>query len=297
MVLAIRDETFEGTFPFRPHYKEINGFQMHYVDEGREEPIVCVHGEPTWGYLYRKFITSLSNNHRVVVPDHMGFGKSEVPQNKQYRLEQHVDNLSKLLLALDLKDVTLVFQNWGGPIALGFATRYPDRVKRLIIMNSSVGVAKPDRQLWYESMLKDGTYDQLMGNMQVFIPNMMFGTFVRKIPFAEKKIMKKAYMGPFPTPESNIGARAFPLDIPKGTDHPSSQIMQEVRDNLHLFENTPKIIIWGMKDRIFPPKIIQVWLKQYPNTTVYELSDAGHFLQEDAPEKIIAIIDQFLSET
>ena len=132
----IRNETFDGTFPFKPNFKEINGFQMHYVDEGEGEPIVCVHGEPTWGYLYRKFIPPLARSNRVVVPDHMGFGKSDTPQDKPYTLAQHIDNFTKLLLKLGLKDVTLVFQDWGGPISFGFATTHPDRVKRLVIMNT-----------------------------------------------------------------------------------------------------------------------------------------------------------------
>ncbi|MHA1893595.1 MAG: alpha/beta fold hydrolase [Candidatus Helarchaeota archaeon] len=297
MVTSIKDETFEDTFPYKPNYKEINGFQMHYVDEGKGEPIVCVHGEPTWGYLYRKFIAELSKNYRVIVPDHMGFGKSEVPPHKKYILEEHVDNLTKLLLELDLKDIKLIFQDWGGPISLGFATRNPERIKRLVIMNTSVGIAKENRRLWFEKMMDDGTYDSLMGNMKVFIPQFMFGTFVKKMPRKEKKIMKKAYTSPFPNKASNIAARAFPLDIPKGENHVSSKIMQEIRNNLKLLKDKSKILIWGLKDFIFPPKIIEVWKKIYPDIEVHEIENASHFLQEDAPEEIIGIIKEFLKRT
>jgi pimeloyl-ACP methyl ester carboxylesterase len=101
-------ETFDGTFPWKPRFQAINGFDMHYVDEGKGEPIVCLHGMPTWGYLYREFIKDLSKDFRVVVPDHMGFGKSDVPQDKQYTMAQHVDNLAKLVLAIGLKGITLV---------------------------------------------------------------------------------------------------------------------------------------------------------------------------------------------
>ncbi|MHA1378790.1 MAG: alpha/beta fold hydrolase [Candidatus Helarchaeota archaeon] len=296
MVKTILNETFNGTFPFKPHVKEINGFQMHYADEGSGEPIVCVHGEPTWGYLYRKFINELSKSYRVVVPDHMGFGKSEIPKNKQYVLAEHVDNLTKFLLELDLKNITLIFQDWGGPIGFGFATRYPEHIKRLVIMNTSVGVAKPERRLWFESMVEDGTYDQLMGNMKVFIPQMMFGFFVKKFSREEKKILKKAYTAPFPNKESCIGAMAFPKDIPKGDKHPSSKIMQEIRDNLKLLIDKPKILIWGMKDKIFPPKIMDVWDKIYPGIKKYQIENAGHFLQEDAPEAIIEIINDFINK-
>ena len=137
------NETFDGTFPFRPHFTDAPGFRMHYVDEGEGDPIVCLHGEPTWGYLYRKFIPPLSRHHRVIVPDHMGFGKSETPQNREYTLATHVANLEALLLELDARDVTFVLQDWGGPIGGGFALRHPDRVRRLCLLNTVVPLGLP----------------------------------------------------------------------------------------------------------------------------------------------------------
>jgi len=110
-------ETFGGTWPYEPRFFDGNGFAMHYVDEGEGEPVVCLHGEPTWGYLYRNFIPPLSQTHRVVVPDHMGFGKSATPQDRAYRLKTHVENLAGLIEALDLRNITFVIQDWGGPIA------------------------------------------------------------------------------------------------------------------------------------------------------------------------------------
>ncbi|MHA1311369.1 MAG: alpha/beta fold hydrolase [Candidatus Helarchaeota archaeon] len=291
------NETFNGTFPFKPHFKKINGFDMHYIDEGNGEPIVLLHGEPTWGYLYRKFIPPLSKKNRIIVPDHMGFGKSDVPHDKPYRLAQHIDNLSKLLTKLNLKNITLVVQNWGGPIGFGFAVSHHDLIKRIVIMNTSVGVAKEHRRLWFESMIENGTYNQLMSNMKIFIPQMMFSIFVKKFSKDEKKIIKKAYIAPFPSPEYCIGAKAFPLDIPKGKNHPSSEIMQKIRDELILLKNKPKILIWGMKDKIFPPKIIEIWQKIYPDIKIYKINEAGHYLQEDAPEQIVQIIKEFINNT
>src|ERR1700680_3161916 len=115
MEAGMKDETFEGTFPFSPHYYPVGGFEMHYVDEGSGEPLVLLHGDPTWGYLYRKFIPPLSQRCRCIVPDHMGMGKSAVPQERErYRLEQHCANLEALLLSLDVHDITLVLHDWGG---------------------------------------------------------------------------------------------------------------------------------------------------------------------------------------
>ncbi len=136
-MLTIRDETFEGLYPFTPHYYTHQGLDIHYIDEGSGEPVIMVHGDPTWGFLYRNFISPLSRHHRCIVPDQMGMGKSATPQDRSlYRLEQHCANLEALLLHLDLDDITLVLHDWGGPVGLGFATRHPDRIKRLVLMNT-----------------------------------------------------------------------------------------------------------------------------------------------------------------
>jgi pimeloyl-ACP methyl ester carboxylesterase len=118
-------ETFDGTWPYAPHFCDAPGFRMHYVDEGKGEPIVCLHGEPTWGHLYRRFIPPLSQTHRILVADHMGFGKSETPRDRAYTLKTHVENLTSLIEALDLRDITFVAQDWGGPIAAAYTIRYP----------------------------------------------------------------------------------------------------------------------------------------------------------------------------
>ena len=130
-------ETFEGTWPFLPNFFDGNGFLMHYVDEGPRQanPIILLHGEPTWGYLYRKFIPELSKSYRVVVPDMMGFGKSETPQDKEYTLKTHVENLSRLIDYLKLTNITFVGQDWGGPITAAYSIRNLNKVKGFVLIN------------------------------------------------------------------------------------------------------------------------------------------------------------------
>lgn len=287
----LKNETFEGTFPFKPHYREINGFQTHYIDEGKGEPIVCLHGQPTWSYLYRNFVKGLIKEYRVVVPDYMGFGKSDVPLDKPYRLTQHIDNLKKLLLGLNLKNITLVVQDWGGPIGFGFAVDYPDRVKRLVIMNTSVGVLKEDAKPWYAPFEEKGIYEKFIKD----ISNMLKMGIYNKQKISP--ILLKAYAGPFPSDEYYVGALAFPKDIPIGNSHPSSEIMLHIRANLNILSNKPKILIWGMKDPIFPVWMINWWSKIYPDLEIYKIEKASHFLQEDAPEEIVAIIQSFLKKS
>ena len=286
----LKEETFEGTFPYEPHYMEVNGFSMHYVDEGEGEPIVCFHGEPDWGYLYRQFIKELSKTNRIIVPDMMGFGKSDVPQDKAYILEEHVDNVKKLLLNLDLKNITIVVQDWGGPIGFGFAVDYPERIKRLVIMNTSIGVMKEEAKPWYHYMEKKGTYEEFLKDPA----NILQMGMVHKEKLTPTVL--RAYNAPFPSDEYYIGVLAWPKDIPVGEDHPSAKAMMHIRNNLDRLSDKDKILIWGMKDPIFPKWMTEWWNKIYPGIETHKIVSASHFLQEDAPEEIIALITQFLAE-
>ena len=291
----ILNETSDGTFPFKPHTKTVNGFRMHYVDECEGEPIIFLHGEPTWGYLYRSFIPPLSETSRVIVPDHMGFGKSDVPEDRPYTLAQHIDNLTKLILELNLTHITLVGQDWGGPIMFGFAVNHPDRVKRLVIMNTAVGVFPEGTRTWASSMIENGTYYEILGNLKDTLPGLLALGVGKATKITET--MAQAYTAPFPNTDSCRGALAFPLDIPVGRNHPTAPLMHSILERRALLRDKSKVIIWGLQDPVFPRTILDSWLKVYPGTEVHELPDASHFLQEDAPGEIIKIIQEFLSRT
>ncbi len=140
------DENFENTWPFAPRFTEAAGFRQHFIDEGSGRPVLLLHGQPTWGYIYRNFIPALAATHRVVVPDHMGFGKSETPPDREYTLRTHVGNLTSLIDTLDLRDITLVMQDWGGPIGVGYAVRHPRRIHSLVLMNTVVGYGTAGRR-------------------------------------------------------------------------------------------------------------------------------------------------------
>src|SRR5580698_10428084 len=131
------NDTFDGTFPYAPRFTDAPGFRMHYVDEGPAdgEVVLCLHGEPTWGYLYRDLIATLKGSYRVIAPDHMGFGKSETPQERTYWLQDHIDNPERFVLALDLRAITLVLHDFGGAVGMGLAARHPDRIQRIISTN------------------------------------------------------------------------------------------------------------------------------------------------------------------
>ena len=300
------EQTFNDTFPFRPHFTDASGFQMHFVDEGKGEPIVCLHGEPTWGYIFRKFIPELSKHHRVIVPDHMGFGKSETPADREYTLGTHVDNLEALLLELDLRDITLVMQDWGGPIGGGFALRHPDRVKRLCLMNTVVPLRLPIEQelfprnaesgwfRWIRRAQEDGSLDEVLGNLGVTALSVM-----KLLGFENSAAVDwtwiDAYSAHFRSKADCIGAINFPLDFVTGK---WARFQAGGPHEVEALRHKPAMLAEGLNDRaILPEIVIKHFKAAFYQGVVVEIPEAGHFCQEDKPEVLIALIEQFAQVT
>jgi cis-3-alkyl-4-acyloxetan-2-one decarboxylase len=293
-------ETFGGTWPYGPRFFDGNGFAMHYVDEGRGEPIICLHGEPTWGYLYRNFIPPLSQTHRVVVPDHMGFGKSATPQDRAYTLKTHVENLAGLIEALDLRNITFVIQDWGGPIAAAHTLRHPERVKRLFLLNTLAGYgrAKPSELTpWFQFIKAHhdaGTLDEVLGHLDINVLSIM-----KTVGFENSAVVDAnwiaAYSAPFATKEECIGAIAFPLDMLLG------RILPYVKEGFPMIaalKEKPAMLAVGMQDKAIAPAVqIADFQGIWPDRPIVKLPRAGHFSQEDAPETIVALIQLFIQST
>jgi len=293
-LITLKDETFDGTFPFTPHYFDNNAFQMHYVDEGSGEPIVLVHGDPTWGYLYRNFIHALARHQRCIVPDHMGMGKSGIPQEQYpYRLQHHIANFENLLLHLDLHDVTLVLHDWGGPVGLGFATRHPERVKRLVLMNTWAFAPWPGgpfpRLL---EIIRSARGEKFVLEKNGYLEPALLGTTFH-IENLTQEVMD-AYRAPFPTPASRLALLCWSRDIPVSEADPSYAEMKRIERGLSRFLDTPTLLVWGMRDPVLSEPVLRTWQSIYPRAITYEIEDASHFLQEDAPARIVNCIGEFL---
>jgi haloalkane dehalogenase len=290
-------ETFGQTWPFAARYFDGNGFRMHYVDEGNGDPIVCLHGEPTWGYLYRRFIPPLAATHRVIVPDYMGFGKSETPRDREYSHRSHVDNLTHLIEALNLRNITLVMQDWGGPIGSAFAMRHPDRVKGLFLLNTLAGYGNAELDFttpWFQFVRRHheaGTLRDLLGHLDVNILSIMKIMGLENLSAVNSDWLA-AYGSAFPTVEDSVGAIEFPLDVLLGRIGPYLNEGFPLVDNLR---SKPAVLVVGMKDRAIAPAVQiadfkGIWL----NGPIIRLPNAGHFSQEDAPDVIIALIQLFV---
>jgi haloalkane dehalogenase len=289
----IHTNDFAGTFQFQSKYYQAAHGRMAYIDEGRGEPIVMLHGNPTWSYLYRKFISRIAAERRAIAVDHIGFGRSD-KSLKMLRLEDHIKNFSELALGLDLRNATLVMQDWGGPIGLGFATRFPDRIKRLVIMNTwafRIAAGTPLHPL-LEQFRIPGVGEALVQGLNLFVEGFLPAGIHR--PERIDPVMMAAYRAPFPDYNSRAPVLAFPRDIPVGDDHPSAAVMAEIQDNLDKLR-LPALIIWGAHDIAIPPQLIQArWLRYFPEAEVHLLDTASHFLQEDEPDQIVDLILDFL---
>lgn len=293
--MNIRDNDFNGTFPFRSNYSTTTHGQMAYVDEGVGEPVVMLHGNPTWSYLYRNFIAPLAAKYRAVAPDHIGFGRSD-KSLAPLRLADHIQNFTEFALALDLKDVTLVMQDWGGPIGLGFAVKHPERIKRLVVMNTwafRIPAGAPLHPL-LEQFRLPGIGEALVQGLNLFVEGFLPAGIHRRENIND--VMMAAYRAPFPDFNSRLGTLSFPRDIAVGDEHPSTPTIGEIEDHLHKLR-VPMLIVWGMRDLAFPPQMIKGrWLKYFPDAEVHRLANASHFLQEDEPEQIVELIQNFLTQ-
>jgi haloalkane dehalogenase len=286
------DEQFVNLpdYNFEPNYVDIDGLRMHYVDEGKGEIILCMHGEPSWSYLYRKFIPVLAPHHRVICPDLFGFGKSDKPKAiKDYTFEFHFNSLQKFLDKLDLNDITIVVQDWGGLLGLSLVGLWPDRFKRLLIMNTFLPVGKrafpPAFKAWKAFALNS--------------PIFPIGKIIDKATARPmSKEVKKAYDAPFPGKKYKAGARAFPAIVPSKPDDPGVPEMQRARDVLSAWEK-PAAVMFSDKDPIMSGAY-----KWFDGNIPYRqgkekvtIENAGHFLQEDAGPEIAQKILDFMKDT
>lgn len=291
-------ESINRLFPFKPHFIEVRGGRMHYVDEGNGAPVVLLHGNPTWSFLYRKFIPPLSKDFRVVAPDHIGFGKSDKPPCWQdYSLTMHVDNLETLIESLGLKDITLVIQDWGGPIGLGYAARHPENIARIVVMNTAGKNPKPENlRLPFPIKLfrAPGLGNLLVQGMNFFVEKFIPMATVQKQKLTTE--VMDGYRYPFPTWSSRAGVLAFPRLIPARTTDEGYFLLKEIEEKFWPRFKGNALIIWPMKDIAFTPAVLEEWKQLLPQAEIHTLENAGHYLQEEESEKITQWMLEFLGK-
>jgi len=285
------DERFASLpgYDFAPNYVEQDGLRMHYVDEGEDTPVLLLHGEPTWAYLYRKVIPQITPVARCIAPDYLGFGRSDKPVAREwYSYDTHAASLARFVDELDLRDVTVVMQDWGGPLGMRLAIERPDRVTGMVVMNTGILSGRPPSDTWLrfrELVRQSGTEFQA-------------GRLIRRTCITElREDVVAAYDAPFPVPESKTGALMFPEQVPTEPDHPSAAKMREVRDSLRSWEGRA-LVFFGDSDPIFSPRVAERIAELIPGAELQEpIAGAGHFLQEDAGEEVGQRIAAWLKST
>lgn len=262
-------------YPFSPKQFDLPMGTMSYVDEGEGEPLVMVHGNPSWSFEFRALIKHFSGTHRCVAPDHIGFGLSGKPSDWDYLPQQHADNLEKLLESLDLTDITLIFGDWGGPIGLSYAIRHPERIKRIVVTNTWLWPVDDD---WYYRAFS-GFVGGPIGRWLIRRYN-FFARTILKATFGDRSKLTpeihRHFIQPLSRPEERKGCWVFPQQIIVASDWLAELWAQ--RDKLR---GKVELIAWGMRDIAFREKELNRWAEHFPEARIVRYADAGHFLAEE----------------
>jgi len=281
------DERFKGLpgYDYEPHWHDADGLRLHYVDEGSGDPVVCFHGEPTWAYLYRRMLPALTAaGHRVICPDYPGFGRSDKPTDRRwYTYDRHVEHMAGLLDSLDLSDVTVVVQDWGGPIGLRWAVEHADRVARLVILNTGLFTGRVSKGFMAWRAFAERNPDLPVG----FV---LQGATATELP----DDVVAAYEAPFPNAESKAGAAQFPLIVPTSDESEGAAAMRAVADELSTWDK-PTLVAFSDSDPVFPyPRAGEFFRDLIPGAgEQVRIEGAAHFLQEDRGEEIAERIVSF----
>ena len=285
-------------YPFESHFVRIDGLRYHYLDEGRGAPLLMLHGNPTWSFYFRRLVSAFREHYRVIVPDHMGCGLSDKPDETQYdfRLKSRIKDLDALMtrLAPDQK-LTLVVHDWGGMIGLGWAMDHLERIDRLIVMNTA-GFFPPRGKTIPQRLRLLRTPNPIMDRAVLHL-NLFARAAIHMAPRRrlEPKV-RTGLLAPYDTPHNRLATLKFVQDIPLSPRDPSGPIVERVDARLEQMTQRPVLLIWGAHDFVFDRAYFDEWRRRVPHAEAHWLTEAGHYLLEDAPDNIIGLMQRFLRQ-
>lgn len=281
-------EVDRAEYPFADRWLERGGSALHYVDEGSGPPVVMLHGNPTWSFLYRNVIKQLGGACRSIAPDYPGFGLSDHPPGYGYTPQEHAEWIHALIDDAGLKRFVLVLQDWGGPIGLSIAVERPEDVAGLVILNTWAW--PPDPRMVVFSLIMGGSIGKYLHLRRNFFARKIVPSGIARAERRTPAILK-AYTDPFPTPASRTGTWVFPRAIRR-----SAAWLAEIERQLPRLRAKPVELVWAMKDVAFGREpIIQRWLSYFPGAPVDRLPEAKHYLQEDEPERVAAAVKRVVA--
>ena len=286
--------SWKAEYPFESRYIELSGTKLHYIDEGPREScqsIVCVHGNPTWSFYYRSLISHFRSQYRSLAIDHIGCGLSDKPQQHDYCLATHTSNLVEWIDRLDLKNIVLVVHDWGGAIGLGAAVARPDRVAKLLILNTA---AFPPPFIPMRIAL---CRVPLLGSAAIRYLNAFAGTATWMAIDRLPKLSRAARDGllyPYDSPDHRVAIDRFVQDIPMKKSDRTYAVLEHLEQQLSSIANKPTRFVWGMKDWCFRPECLDRLKIAFPKANVRELSDVGHYVMEEASAEVIEELNKLL---
>jgi pimeloyl-ACP methyl ester carboxylesterase len=287
---------FQSEYPFESRWFDRGGVRMHYLDEGAGEPVVMVHGNPTWSFYFRELVKAMRGRYRCVVPDHIGCGLSDKPGDEkyEYRLRRRIEDLDALLESLGVnEDITLVLHDWGGAIGMGYAARHPERIRRIVLLNTAAFHLPSGKRIPFTLRL---ARNSALGALLVRGFNAFsFGaTFMATTKEMAPEI-RRAYRAPYDSWQNRIATLRFVQDIPLSAADRSYADIEEIQNSLEHFRDRPALICWGGRDFVFDGDFLSEWRRRWPQAEVHEFPEAGHYVLEDAGDQIIPLIQGFLA--
>jgi len=279
-------------YDFASHTHEVDGHRYHFVDEGQGPVLLMVHGNPTWSFAWRHLIRDLAADYRILAVDHIGCGLSDKPQNYNYRLSQHIANLTRFIERLDLDQITLVAHDWGGAIGMGAAVARPGRFQRFVLCNTAAF-----RATRIPARIRICRFP-LLGSLAIRGANLFCRAALRMAVVKHHRMsaaVKRGYLLPYNNWSNRIAVDRFVKDIPMHAGHPSYQTLCDVENGLSQFVDSPMLLIWGDRDWCFTPEFLREFQRRFPQAESYRIADAGHYVFEDAHEMMIARMRKFLT--
>lgn len=290
----VRDDAFRCLYPFVPQKTQINNHRMSYVDVGQGDPVIMTHGNPTWSFFYRKIILALRDNWRCLAPDHIGCGFSEKPAEYPYTLSQHIDNFTAWIdhVLPEKQQFNLIVHDWGGPIGIGYAVRHPERIKRVVILNTSAFISG-GMPLRIRLCRVPGLGALLVRGLNLFSGLATLLTTVKPLPAP----VRVAFVMPYNSWANRIAVHRFVQDIPLRDDGSETRKALAAIDAglTDALGDKPMLVQWGMKDWCFTPFFLKLWRERFPNAVVDEYN-AGHYLLEDEGDAIVDRVRDFLQD-
>jgi cis-3-alkyl-4-acyloxetan-2-one decarboxylase len=296
---AVPPAAYRPLYPFTSRTTDVNGLPMHYVDEGRGEPIVMLHGNPTWSFYFRELIGGLAPTYRCIAPDHIGCGLSDRPTDAEYgfRLQDRVDDLEALLSGLGLdRPITLVLHDWGGMIGAAFAVRHPERVARLVVLNTAAFLKPHWKTLPWALRFVRGVplvAEPAVLRLNLFARGAAWTASARGLAPA----VRRGLLAPYGSPRNRLATLRFVQDIPLSPADPSYALAALTDQGLARLQAKPVLVCWGERDFVFDLDYLAEWQRRFPRAEPHRFPQAGHYVLEDEPGPILARIRDFLSRT